>query len=72
MYLLECVFMLDHCMCTYVGSNPCRRFSLLSIAHPVERPLFQVQGLFEKTALFRGRFLEESRVVALMFLVFVL
>ena len=67
MYLLECVFMLNHCMCTSVGSNPCRRFSLLGIVHPVEGILFQVQGLFEKTTLFRGRFLEKSRVVALMF-----
>ena len=67
MYLLECVFMLNHCMCTLVGSNPCRRFSLLGIAHLVEGILFQVQGLFEKTTLFRSRFLEESRVVALMF-----
>ena len=48
------------------------RFSLLGIAHLVEESLFQVQGLFEKTMLFRGRFLEKSRVVALMFLVFVL
>ena len=55
-----------------VGSNPCRRFSLLGITHPVEESLFQVQGLFEKTTLFRDRFLEESRVVGLMFLVFVL
>ena len=52
-----------------MGSNPCRRFSQLGIAHPVEGILFQVQGLFKKTVLFRDRFLEESRVVALMFLV---
>ena len=50
-----------------MGSNLCRRFSLLGIAHPVEGPLFQVQELFEKKTLFRGRLLEESRVVALMF-----
>ena len=43
------------------------RLSLLGFAHPVEGSLFQVQGLFEKTTLFRDRFLEESRVVALMF-----
>ena len=41
-------------------SNLCRRFSLLGIAHLVEGSLFQVQGLFEKTALFRGRFLRKS------------
>ena len=51
-----------------MGSNPCRRLSLLGIAHPVKGKLFQVQGGFEKTALTRGRFLEESRIVALMFL----
>ena len=36
---------------------------------PCQGILFQVHGLFEKTTLFRGRFLEESRVVASMFLV---
>ena len=50
------VFMLNHCMCTYVGSNPCRRLSLQGIAHPVEGSLFQVQGVFEKTVLIKGRF----------------
>ena len=45
-----------HYMCTLVGSNPCRKLSLLSIAHPVEEKLFQVQGVFGKTALIRGRF----------------
>ena len=45
-----------HYMCTYVGSNPCRRISLLGIAHPVEGSIFQVQGVFEKTTLIRGRF----------------
>ena len=59
--------MLNHCMCTYVGSNLYRRLSLLGFAHLIEGSLFQVHGLFEKTTLFRGRFLEESRVVALMF-----
>ena len=29
-----------HDMCTLVGSNPCRKFSLLSFAHPVEGSLF--------------------------------
>ena len=45
-----------HCMCTLVGSNPCRRLSLLGIVHPVEGKLFQVQGVFGKTTLTRGRF----------------
>ena len=47
-------------------SNPCRIIPLLGIAHPVERSLFQVQGVFGKTTLTRGRFLEESRIVALV------
>ena len=51
-------------------SNSCRRFSLLGIAHPVEKSLFQVQGLFGKTVLIRGRFLEESRIVALVFILY--
>ena len=50
------VFVLNHCMCTQVGSNPCRRLSLLGIAHPVKGILFQVQGVFGKTTLIRGRF----------------
>ena len=53
-----------------MGSNPCRRFSLLGIAHPVEGSLFQVQGLFEKTALTRGHVLEESRHVASVFILY--
>ena len=39
-----------------MGSNPCRRLSLLGIAHLVEGTLFQVQGVFGKTTLIRGRF----------------
>ena len=45
-----------HYMCTSVGSNPCRRLSLLGIAHLVEGKLFKVQGVFRKMALTRGRF----------------
>ena len=37
-------------------SNPCRKLSLLGFAHAVEGSQFQVQGLFGKTALIRGRF----------------
>ena len=43
------------------------RLSLLGIAHPVDGSLFQVQGVFEKTVPIRGRFLEESRNVALVY-----
>ena len=49
-------FMLNHCMCTYVWSNPCTRLSQLGIAHPLEGSLFQVQGVFRKTVPIRGRF----------------
>ena len=45
-----------HYMCTYVASNPCRRLSLLGIAHPAEGTSFQVQRVFGKTTLIRGRF----------------
>ena len=34
------VFVWNHCMCTQVGSNPCRIIPLLGIAHPVEGTLF--------------------------------
>ena len=44
-----------HDVCTYVGSNPCRKLSLLGIIHPVERSLFQVQGVYRRTMLTRGR-----------------
>ena len=50
-----------------MGSNPFRRLSLLGIAHPVEESLFQVQGVYGKTTLTRGRVLEEIRNVALTF-----
>ena len=38
-----------------MGSNPCRKFSLLGFAHPVEGSLFQVQGAIGKATLIRGR-----------------
>ena len=50
-----------------MGSNSCRKLSLLDIAHPVEGSLFQVQGVYRRTTLTRGRVLEESRHVALAF-----
>ena len=54
MHLLECVWLPLH---VHLGeSNPCRIIPLLGIAHPVEGKLFQVQGVFGKTALTRGRF----------------
>ena len=49
-----------------MGSNPCRGSSLLGIVHPVKGKLFQVQGLFGKTALLRGRDYEAGQTVALI------
>ena len=66
MKLLECGCL--PCMCTSVGSKPCRKLSLLGFAYPVEGSPFQVQGAIGKAALNRGRVLEESRLVALMLL----
>ena len=43
--LYECVRMcvnLWHCTCTWVGSIPGRRISLLGVAHPVVEKSFQV------------------------------
>ena len=37
-------------------SSPSRKIPLLGIAHLVEGKLFQVQGVFGKTTLIRGRF----------------
>ena len=48
-----------------MGSNPCKKLSLLAIAHPVEGSLFQVQGVYRRTELTRGCILEESWIVAL-------
>ena len=39
-----------------MGSNPCKKLSLLGIAHPVEGSLFQVQGVYKRTALTRAAF----------------
>ena len=50
-----------------MGSNPSRVIPLLGIAHPVKGILFQVQGAIRKATLIRGCVLEESRVVALVF-----
>ena len=51
-----------------MGSNPCRRLSLLGIAHSVAGPLFKVQGVYRETALRRGCDCEEGRHVALTIL----
>ena len=51
-----------------MGSNPGRKLSLLSFAHPVKGPPFQVHGAIGKVARTRDRVLEEIRVVALVLL----
>ena len=38
--LLECVFILEHCICTYVESSPLRVIPLLSISSPYRGILF--------------------------------
>ena len=53
-----------------MGSNPCRKLSLLGFAHPVEGSPFQVHGAIGKATLTRGRVLEESRVVALVVILY--
>ena len=53
-----------------MGSNLYKKFSLLGFTHPVEGSLFQVQGVHRRTALTRGRVLEESRHVALVFILY--
>ena len=65
MYLLECNWLPRHVHLG--GSNPRRKLSLLGFAHPVEGSLFQVQGVYRRMTLTRGLVLEESRVVALVF-----
>ena len=51
-------------------SNPCRKLSLLGLAHLVEGSPFQVQGMCTRTALARGRVLEESQIVALVLILY--
>ena len=51
-----------------MGSNPCKRLSLMGIAHPVVGPSFQVQRVYRETVLRRGCDCEEGRHVALTIL----
>ena len=45
-----------------MGTNPCRKSSLLGIAHPIEGILFQAQGAIGKATLIRGRFEKKARL----------
>ena len=44
--------------------------SLLGFAHPVKGSPFEVHGVCTRTTLTRGCILEESRVVALVYLLY--
>ena len=43
MFLLgcDCEMVRGHCMCTYVGSSPCKRYSLLGVTHPLWEKYFK-------------------------------
>ena len=57
MHLLECVFILEHCVCTSVESSPFRVIPLLSDSSPRRgNLLFQVQGTHGEMAHHRGCF----------------
>ena len=67
MHLLECMFILEHCIALRWRVAHLGQFHYLALAHPVEGYILQVQGACEGTARPRDRGLEESRVVALMY-----
>ena len=48
-----------------MGSNPCRNFTLLSVAHPIWET-FQVQDRHRRTTLIQGHNCEKGRHVALL------
>ena len=61
--LYECVRMcvnLWHCTCTWVGSSPGRRISLLGIAHFVVKKSFQVLEVHRATRLTQDPSREEK------------
>ena len=66
MYFLECVFTLEHCICTQVESNPFRVIPLLSISSPCRGIIFFKYRERSRRWLIIESALEESRVVALV------
>ena len=60
-----------HCMCFLGGGSPRRRIQLLGIAHLIVGSPFQVQGVFRKTFLIRGRDYEAGRTVALIHVLYI-
>ena len=61
--LYECVRMcvnLWHCTCTWVGSSPDRRISLLGIAQPVVEKSFRVLEVHRTTRLTQDPSCEEN------------
>ena len=51
-----------------MGSNPCKKLSLLGFAHPIEGSPFQVQGAIGKAALIRGRVRRKPSVALVVML----
>ena len=65
-FLLECVKC--HCMCTYVGSSPCRNYSLLGIAHPVVEPPFRYRECTGRQRSDKAVIIKEADVWPLYYL----
>ena len=68
MYLLECVFILKHCIFTLVGSKPFRGIPLLGDSSLCRGNIFFRYRERSRRRLILETDFEESRVVALMFL----
>ena len=67
MYLLECVFILEHCICTYVESSPFRVIPLLSDSSPCRGISFFRYRERTRRRLILETVLEENRIVTLAF-----
>ena len=65
--LLECVFKLDHFICTWVGSNPFKVIPLLDYCSPCRGNIyyFRYRERSRRWLILEADF-EESRVVVLM------
>ena len=65
-HLLECMFSLEHCICTKVGSSPFRVVPLLGDSSPCRGILFFRYRERKGRLLITEAALEENRVVALV------
>ena len=63
MNLFKCVFTLEHCICTLVGSNPFRVIPLLGELTLSREHFFRYRGR-SRGRLFLETDFEESRIVA--------